>query len=246
MHGKTALLTGASRGIGAAIAQRLLFEGANVVLFARNEARLHEVAKAPFEQSGRALVVAGDVTDPADRARLLEQTLTHYSHIDLLISCAATLQFLPFEATCIEQLQQSFTTNVFAPMLLTQQVVPHMRAGSSVIFISSSLTEHGFAGLSTYAATKGALRSFAKTLAVELAPAGIAVNSIAPGPTETELWTDIFPHDALQTAREHLRPRLLTGGFGNVEAIAEAVVFLAQIPTIRGEDLRIDCGYSIS
>lgn len=241
MHGKTAVITGASRGIGAAIARRLLFEGANVVLFARDEKRLHAVAGVPYEQSGRALVVAGAVTSRHDRAHLLEVTLTYYQHLDLLVSCAGMVQFQLLSATTEQSLQQQFVTNVFAPLLLTRGAVLHMRDGGSVLFITSSLTEHGFAGLSTYAATKGALRSFAKTLAVELAPRNIAVNTIAPGPTETELWSNALSQETLAEVRAQIQPRLLTGTFGTAEAIAQVVVMLAQTPTIR-----VDCGYATS
>src|SRR5579884_2119610 len=246
MYGKTALVTGASRGIGAAIARRLLFEGANVVLFARDEANLHEVAGAPYEQCGRALVVAGDLTNADDRQRLLDDTLVHYQHIDLLVACAGIVQFLPLEQTTEQTLLHQFDLNFFAPAQLTREVVKYMPKGGTLIFITSSITDQGFAGLSTYAASKGALRSFAKTLAVELAPRGIAFYSIAPGPTETQMWSEALPPETLVQVKKQLRPRLLTGDFGKVDAIAEVVVMLAQVETIRGEEIRIDCGYAIS
>lgn len=241
LKGKTVIVTGASRGIGKAIAQAFLAQGANVVLFARNQALLSQVA-----EHGNGLVIAGDITRAEDRQRLIEMTVSRFGQIDILINNAGVVQFASLSDTSEQVFAHHFTTNFFSVAALTNAAVPYIPSGGSVIFISTSITSGGFPGLAAYSASKGALESYMRTAAVELASKGIIVNAVAPGPTKSDMWANALPPAVLQQIGSQLAPRLLTGDFGDPQFVANAVLLLAQTPTIRGQRLVVDAGYSIS
>jgi Tropinone reductase 1 len=121
-----------------------------------------------------------------------------------------------------------------------------MTRGGSIIFVSSSISTRGFPHLSAYAATKGALNSFMHCIAVELAPHHINVNAVLPGPTQTQMWTKALPHPVFEQVGAQIVPRLLTGQFGHPKYVADTVAWLAQTPTVCGQEITIDCGYTIS
>ncbi|BCL79820.1 oxidoreductase [Ktedonobacteria bacterium brp13] len=243
LAGKTALITGASSGIGQSIAQRFLAEGMNVVLFGRNKQNLQQVAQ---EHDGRACIVVGDVTAAADRQRLVQSAVDQFGHIDVFVPAAGVLTFAGVEQVTEQVLLHHLNTNFISIVELTNLVVPHIPRGGSVVFISTSITSGGFPGLAAYSASKGALEAYMRTAAVELAAKDIIVNAVAPGPTKTPIWTQALPPEILQQVAATIGPRLLTREFGDPEAVADAVMALAFNPSIRGQRIVTDAGYGIN
>jgi NAD(P)-dependent dehydrogenase (short-subunit alcohol dehydrogenase family) len=244
LAGKVALVTGASRGIGKAIAQKCLEEGANLIITARNEHLLRAVAE---EYEGRVLVLAGDIADAGFRRQLVEKAIARFGHLDCFIPAAGVVQFVSLAETSVDVMNFHFNTNFFAVVELTRLVVPYFRDKGSIIYVSSSITSGGFPGLAAYSASKGALEAYMRTAAVELAKPGqdIIVNTIAPGPTQTEMWSSALPPETLAQVAAMISPRLLTKQFGEPAHIADLVVALAHIPTIRGQRIVVDAGYGI-
>ncbi|GHO72095.1 short-chain dehydrogenase [Ktedonobacter sp. SOSP1-52] len=246
--GKVFLITGASRGIGAAIARQALAAGAKVVLTAREDSTqlLHEVASFTHERAGHALVLAGDINDDNFQHQLVKTATERYGRIDVFVSNAGVVHFANLDDTTEEVLDHHLNTNFKSAVSLTRRVVPHMRYNTSIIYVTTSITNGGFPMLAAYAASKGALKCFMQCMAVELAPQGIAVNAVAPGPTQTEMWRRALPPGALEHMGGKILPRLLTGEFGNPELVASTVLHVAKTPTIIGQEILIDCGYTIS
>ncbi|EFH79595.1 SDR family NAD(P)-dependent oxidoreductase [Ktedonobacter racemifer] len=246
--GKVFLITGASRGIGAAIARQALEAGAKVVLTARESSTqlLHEVASFTHERVGQALVLAGDINDDNFQHQLVKTAIERFGRIDVFVSNAGVVHFADLQHTTEEVLDYHLKTNFYSAVSLTQRIVPHIHSGGSIIYITTSITNGGFPMLAAYAASKGALKCFMQCMAVELAPQGIAVNAVAPGPTQTEMWPRALPKDALEHMGGKILPRLLTGEFGDPQLVASTVLHMAKTPTIRGQEILIDSGYTIS
>lgn len=242
---KVAVVTGASSGIGLAIAQRYLAEGAKVALFARSEAPMRDLAATAAD---RTLVVAGDVTRPEDLARLAAATVERFGGIDVVVPNAGIARAVPFADSTREVLHQQFSVNVLGAAETVRVCLPHIRKGGAVLFVTTFLTQVGFPGLSVYSASKAAVKSLSQTLAAELAPQGIRVNAIAPGPIATPIWGSIgLPEDVLTQVAAQVTARLLPGGFGEPADIAEAAVYLAsdRAKNIYGQEIVVDGGYTV-
>jgi len=242
---KVAVVTGASSGIGRAIAEKFLSGGYRLVVMARSEPELLEIKQRAPEN---VLVVAGDLTKAADLDRLVAETVKTYGTVDVVIPNAGAAKVVPFAESDPAAIAEQFNLNFVAATETVRNLLPHIKAGGSVLFITTFLTTVGFPGLAIYNSSKAALKSFAQTLAVELAPVGIRVNSVAPGPIATPLWGKVgLPDDVLAAVAEKVNARLMRGGFGEPDDIAEAALFLASpgAKNIYGQEIVVDGGYTI-
>ena len=245
LDGKIAVVTGASSGIGHSIVEHFVMEGAKVVAFARNADSLQALEAANPDQ---VIAVCGDVTRQEDLERLLKTTIDRFGDIDILVPNAGIARVASFQDSTADVFATQFSVNFFAAAETARLFVPHIRKGGSIQFITTFLTQVGFPGLAIYSASKAALKSLAQTLAAELAPQGIRVNSIAPGPIATPLWDAVgLPSDALGAVAEKINERLMQGTFGQPDDIAETSVFLASdaAKNIYGQDIVVDGGYTI-
>ncbi|PWC49604.1 SDR family NAD(P)-dependent oxidoreductase [Azospirillum sp. TSA6c] len=245
MDNRVAVVTGASSGIGRSIAERFLDEGAKVAVFARNAEALQEiVAKAP----DRVLAVVGDVTVRADLERLVRETTGRFGGVDIVVPNAGVAKVVPFADSDEDAIQDQFSVNVVGALQTVRLFLPSIRRNGSIVFITTFLVQVGFPGLAVYSASKAAISSATKTLAAELAPQGIRVNAVAPGPIATAIWSKVgLPEAALSQVAANVTARLFPGAFGAPQSIADAALFLAsdEAKNIYGQELVVDGGYTI-
>jgi len=225
---KVALVTGASKGIGAAIAKTLAESGAAVVVnYASDKAGAERVVAEITKKDGKAIAVQASVSTLADVQRLLAATKEHFGSIDILVNNAGVFKFEPVEAVTETEFHRQFNTNVLGPILVTQEALKYFNpAGGSVINISSVVSETAPAHSVVYSATKGALDTITRVLALELAARKIRVNTLAPGGVETEgthaagiIGSDFEKQMIAQTP---------LGRLGQPDDIAAAALFLAS------------------
>jgi 3-oxoacyl-[acyl-carrier protein] reductase len=245
LSGKVAVVTGASKGIGAAIAERLGKEGANVVVnYASDKAGADKVAKQIEANGGKALVVKADVSKKEDISKLFGETTLRFGKVDILVNNAGVYEFRPLEAVDEEHFHRQFNLNVLGLLLTTKEAVQYMNGdGGSIINVSSVAAKTPREGGSVYSATKGAVDVVSRTLAQELGPRKIRVNSLSPGFTDTEgvRSSDVASTDAF---RDLAVSRTPLGRVGTGEDIAGAAAFLASEDArwITGETILIGGG----
>jgi 3-oxoacyl-[acyl-carrier protein] reductase len=228
LRGKVAIVTGASKGIGAGIAKALGAEGAAVVVnYASSKEGADRVVDTITSSGGTAIAVQGDVSQAADVRRLFEEAHERFGDIDVLVNNAAVFQFDPLEAVSEAEFHRQFNTNVLGPVLMTQEALKHFGPdGGSIINISSVASTKPKANSSIYAATKGALDSITAMLARELGDRKIRVNAIAPGGVETEGARALGIPES-EFGRQIVADTPL-GRFGQPDDIARVAVFLAS------------------
>ncbi|WP_341781002.1 SDR family NAD(P)-dependent oxidoreductase [Ectopseudomonas mendocina] len=240
LAGKTALVTGGSRSIGAAIAKRLAADGAQVAFtYNGSPQQAKETAAAIESTGGRVLAIQADAADPEAVRAAVAQTVEVFGGLDILVNNAGVGVFSQFEETSFEDYQKMLAVNVTGVFVATQEAVRHMQAGGRVIHIASSVTKYaGVPGLAAYSLTKGAVAGFNRSLAHDLGPRGITVNSIHPGPVNT----DMNPADS--EVAQLLTSRMAVGRYGVPHEIASLVAFIAspQASFITGADILADGG----
>jgi 3-oxoacyl-[acyl-carrier protein] reductase len=244
LKGKVALVTGASKGIGAGIARALGAAGAAVVVnYSTDAAGAERVVQEIVKHDGRAIAVQGSVAQPEDVERLFTRVLREFGAPDIVVNNAGVFQFDPLETVTPAEFHRQFDTNVLGALLVTQQAARHFGpAGGSVINVSSVVSANPGPGQSIYASTKAALDAVTRVLARELGPRKIRVNSLSPGFTETEgsRAVGIF---GTEFERQMIANTPL-GRVGQPDDIAPVAVFLAsdEAHWITGESIRVAGG----
>ncbi len=252
LDGKVALVTGASRGIGKAIALALGSEGARMVICARGAEKLQD-ARAEMEQAGIEVeAVALDITDPDAGTRLAEVAEARFGSPDILVGSAGGNRRKPFVETSDDDWASVLELNVLAHLRCARAVVPAMQrsGGGSIVFVSSIFgREGGGKGLSIYNTTKSAIISAAKIMAMELAEDGIRVNTVAPGSIRFPggSW-DRRVIEQPEAMEEFVRQNIPLGRFGTAEEVADVVTFLSseRASLITGACINVDGGQSRS
>jgi 3-oxoacyl-[acyl-carrier protein] reductase len=187
LNGKVAIVTGASKGIGAAIAKSLAAEGASVVVnYASSKAGADAVVAEITKAGGKAVAVGGSVADAATAQALVDAAIKHYGKLDILVNNAGVYEFAPIENITEEHYHKQFNVNVLGLLLTTQAAVKHLGEGASIINIGSVVTRALPPATVVYTATKGAVDAISGVLSKELGPRKIRVNALNPGMVETE------------------------------------------------------------
>ena len=240
LSGRVALVTGASRGIGAAIARALDSAGARVVLTARDTARLEEVASG---LTNDPVTLVADLADPDAPAALARETLATCGRVDVLVNNAATAARMDTADTDAAVIDLQLAVNVRAPILLVGALIEPLAASGrgSVVNLSSVSGLVGTPRRAAYAASKGAVDAMTRSLAMELGPRGIRVNAVAPGVVDTDLWARNRDVPGVVEQIEELTP---LGRWGQGDDIADAVVFLASDAArfVTAQTLSVDGG----
>src|SRR6201992_2535929 len=187
LTGKVAVVTGASKGIGAAIAKSLAAEGASVVVnYASSKAGADTVVDAITKAGGKAVAVGGDVSKAAEAQGIIDAAVKNYGRLDILVNNSGVYEFAPIEALTEQQFHRIFNINVLGLLLTTQAAVKHLGAGGSIINVGSVVSRLTPPNSAVYTGTKGAVDAITGILAPALGPKKIRVNSINPGMVETE------------------------------------------------------------
>jgi 3-oxoacyl-[acyl-carrier protein] reductase len=243
LTGKVAVVTGASKGIGAAIAKSLAAEGAWVVVnYASSKAGADTVVTAITAAGGKAVAVAGDVSKAAESQALIDAAIKNYGRLDILINNSGVYEFAPIEAVTEESFHRQFNINVLGLLLTTQAAVKHIGEGGSIINIGSAITRIKPAASAVYTATKSAVDAITSVLSKELGPKKIRVNSINPGLVETEgTHTAGVMNSDMEKGMVSQTP---LGRVGTPDDIARVAVFLASDESqwITGELLPVSGG----
>ena len=224
LAGKVAVVTGASKGIGAAIAKLLSAEGASVVVnYASSKSDAEAVIAAIVADGGKAMAVKGDVSKAADSQKMIDTAMAEYGRLDILVNNAGVYEFAPLEAITESHFHRLFDINVLGLLLVTQAAVKHMGTGGSIINIGASITSMKPPASSVYSASKSAVEMITGVLAKELGRKNIRVNSVNPGPTQTEGVAGV------DTSKGNdLIAKTPLGRLGKPDDIAKIIVFLAS------------------
>jgi 3-oxoacyl-[acyl-carrier protein] reductase len=240
LAGKVALVTGGSRGIGAAIAKRLAAEGANVALtYSKGAEAAASVVQEIEHDGGKAVAIQADAADVEAVKGAVEKTVATFGRLDVLVNNAGTAIPKPFEDATLEEMNRVIDINIRGVYVATQAALKHMKSGGRIISIGSAVGERVAApGLVPYAGTKGAVKMFTQALAREIGGRGITVNNIQPGPIDTELNPASGDWAVSQKAATAL------DRYGRVDEIAAIVAFVAgsESSYITGANLTVDGG----
>jgi 3-oxoacyl-[acyl-carrier protein] reductase len=237
LHGKIAIVTGASAGIGRAIAERLAQEGATVVVNYGTSADKAKAVVAGIEsKGGKAVAVQADMSTVAEVRRLIQETAQRLGRLDILVNNAGMALFKSLDETTEQEFDQVLNLNTKGPYFAMQEAAKVMKDGGRIVSISTDGTHMGFPGVTAYLASKGALEQISKGLAHELAPRGVTVNTVSPGFTETAMLPDAFRETGAQMSP---LKRL-----GTPQDIADVVLFLVsdQARWLTGQNIHAGGG----
>jgi 3-oxoacyl-[acyl-carrier protein] reductase len=241
LEGKVALVTGASRGIGRAIAVRLGRDGASVIVnYSGNAEAAREAVAAVQAAGGRAVAVQADVGKVAEIERLFNETIRQFGRLDILVNNAGSMFNKPLADVTEEEYDRIFAVNVKGAFFACQQAARRMADGGRIVNFSSSTTALMLPTYSAYVAAKGAVEQFSHVLAKELGPKGITVNVVSPGPTDT----DLFGQGKTEQDKQRFAQMAALGRLGRPEDIADVVAFLAsdEARWITGQNIRANGG----
>src|SRR5271170_1228810 len=240
LRNKVALVTGGSRGIGAAIAKRLASDGASVAItYSKGADAAASVVKAIQNAGGKAVAFQAEAADPDAVKNAVDKTASTFGRLDILVNNAGTAIPKPFEETTLEELDRVIDINIRGVFVATQAALKHMKSGGRIIMIGSAVGERVAApGLVPYAGTKGAVKMFTQAMAREIGSRGITVNNVQPGPIDTELNPAAGDWAVPQKAATALNR------YGQVDEIAAMVSFVAgpESSYITGANLTVDGG----
>jgi len=240
LAGKVALVTGGSRGIGAAIAKRLAADGAIVAItYAKDASAASALVKAIELDGGKALAIQADAADVEAVKSAVEKTFATFGRLDVLVNNAGTAIPKPFEEATLEEMNRVIDINIRGVYVATQAALKHMKSGGRIISIGSAVGERVAApGLVPYAGTKGAVKMFTQALSREVGSRGITVNNVQPGPIDTELNPAVGDWAVPQKAATAL------DRYGRADEVAALVAFVAgpESSYITGANLTVDGG----
>jgi 3-oxoacyl-[acyl-carrier protein] reductase len=243
LSGRTALVTGGSRGIGRAVAELLGRAGARVAVAYRSDAEAANlVAREVSSAGGEAKAIAADVSDPEEARRLVRDVLAAWGRLDILVVSAGIWEEDEAGAGSLSTWDRAIAVNLRGAYLVADAAIPHLESvGGSLVFVSSTAGQRGEARHSAYAATKGALISYTKSLAVELGPRGIRVNCVAPGWVETDMTREALADG--ETRRE-IESSIPLGRVAQPADVAGPVLFLVSdlARHVQGEVLNVNGG----
>jgi 3-oxoacyl-[acyl-carrier protein] reductase len=241
LRGKVALVTGASRGIGRAIAQRLGRDGATLIVnYSGSKAQADETVIEIEKAGGRALAVQADVSKIADVNRLFDTTLDHFGQLDILVNNAGIILYKLVVDVSEQELDRMLAINVKGTFLACQQAARRMADGGRIVNFSSTLTAMMLPTYGAYVATKGAVEQLSRVLAKELGSRRITVNVVSPGPTDT----DLFSEGKTEQEKQRMASLAAFGRLGQPQDIANAVALLVSDDAnwITGQNIRTNGG----
>lgn len=242
LTGKIAIVTGGSRSIGAAIAKRLAADGANVAItYNASPDRAAAVVQEIVAAGGQAVALAADAGNPEAVRAAIAEVAQRFGKIDILVNNAGISLLGAPEDIAFEDFQRILAVNVTGVFVATQQALKHMGQGGRIIHIGSSMLQYAaFATASVYTLSKGALTGFSRGLVRDLGPRGITVNTVHPGPTDS----DMNPADG--PIADFLRPNIAMGRYGEGKDVASAVAYLASADAgfVTGAELIVDGGFT--
>lgn len=242
LSGKIALVTGSSRGIGRAIAERLSCEGASVAInYVNNSNSAREVVAGIETAGGAAIALQGDVSKLEDIKGLFDQTIKHFGRLDVLINNAGIRISKNVADIKEAEFDRLFAINVKGTFFACQQAARRLSDGGKIINVSSAVTRMMLPGYSIYAASKGAVDQITRALAKELGGRNITVNAVSPGPVDTDLFRDGKSEEQIQ----QMAQMAALGRIGQVQDIADAVAFLASEAArwISGQSIHVSGGF---
>jgi 3-oxoacyl-[acyl-carrier protein] reductase len=243
LSGKSALVTGASRGIGRATAELLARAGARVAVnYRSDDTRAEEFVSETRAAGGEALALAGDVSRPDEARQLVRDVVSAWGRLDVLVNNAGIWEENEAGGADLDTWDRTFGINVRGAFVVTDAAIPHVqREGGSIVFVSSTAGQRGEARHSAYAASKGALISYTKSLAAELGPRGIRVNCVAPGWVETAMTAQTLADPA---SRNEIERTIPLGRVAGPEDVAGAILFLVSdlARYVHGEILNVNGG----
>jgi 3-oxoacyl-[acyl-carrier protein] reductase len=242
LSGKIALVTGASRGIGRAIAERLSREGASLVVnYVKDSGGAEAVVTGIEAAGGSAVALQADVAISKDIQKLFDRSMEHFGRLDILVNNAGIRISKDAVDIAEEEFDRLFAINVKGTFMACQQAARRISDGGKIINVSSSVTRMMLPGYSLYAASKGAVDQITRVLARELGVRNITVNAVSPGPVDTELFREGKPEEQIQ----QMAQMAALGRIGQVQDIADAVAFLAgdDARWITGQCIHVNGGF---